>query len=91
MNASDLVEQLVSEHGVTKAEARELIGTLFSAIIVAAANGDDVSLNGFGKFKIKDSAAREARHPATGETIMIAAARRLTFIPAKAVRDRLND
>lgn len=33
---------------------------------------------------------RQGRNPATGETITIAAAKKLTFTPSKAVRDSLN-
>jgi DNA-binding protein HU-beta len=49
-----------------------------------------VSLSGFGKFKVKDNPAREGRNPANGETIQIAASRKLAFVPAKAVKDALN-
>ncbi len=49
-----------------------------------------MSLNGFGKFKVKDVLAREGRNPATGETIKIAASKKLSFSVAKAVKDRLN-
>jgi DNA-binding protein HU-beta len=45
---------------------------------------------GFGKFKVKETPAREGRNPATGETIKIAASKKLTFTPAKAVKDALN-
>jgi DNA-binding protein HU-beta len=55
-----------------------------------AEKGEEVSLNDFGKFKVKDSPAREGRDPATGATIQIAAAKKLTFTPAKAVKDTLN-
>lgn len=61
-----------------------------AAIVAAAAKGDEVSLTGFGKFKIKVKPAREGRNPATGETIQIAASKTLTFVPAKAVKDILN-
>ena len=56
----------------------------------AAARGEDISISGFGKFKVKDSPAREGRNPANGQTIQIAASRKLTFTPAKAVKDQLN-
>ena len=56
----------------------------------AAAKGDEVSLNGFGKFKVKNTPAREGRNPSTGATIQIAASKKLTFAPAKAVKDKLN-
>jgi len=90
MNNADLAEQLANGHGGTKADARKLVDALFAAIVDAAAAGEEVSLNGFGKFKVKESAAREGRNPATGEAIKIAASRKLTFAPAKAVKDKLN-
>src|SRR3546814_6558366 len=34
--------------------------------------GRDASVNGFGKFKARESAAREGRHPSTGPTIQSA-------------------
>ena len=49
-----------------------------------------MSVNGFGKFKVKESAAREVRNPSTGATIQIAASKKLGFGAAKAVKDRLN-
>jgi DNA-binding protein HU-beta len=45
---------------------------------------------GFGKFRVKATPAREGRNPATGGTIKIAAAKKLAFAPAKAVKDALN-
>jgi DNA-binding protein HU-beta len=47
-------------------------------------------LPGFGKFKVKESAAREGRNPSTGEAIKIPASKKLSFTPAKAVKDQLN-
>lgn len=90
MNNSELAEALTADHGLTKADARKLVDALFGAIADAAARGDEISLNGFGKFKVKDIAAREGRNPATGETIEIKASKKLTFTPAKAIKDRLN-
>lgn len=90
MNNSDLAEAFAGEHGLTKADARKFVDTIFTQITVAAAKGDEVSLNGFGKFKVKDSPAREGRNPSTGATIQIAASKKLSFTPAKAVKDQLN-
>lgn len=75
---------------MSKADARKVVDDLMAAIVTAAGKGEEVSLSGFGKFKIKDSPAREGRNPATGEAIQIAASRKLTFVPAKAVKDALN-
>lgn len=90
MNNSDLAETLAAAHDLTKADARKLVDTAFAAITEAAAKGEEISFNGFGKFKVKASPAREGRNPSTGETIKIAASKKLTFTAGKAVKDRLN-
>jgi len=90
MNNTDLADTIATAHGLTKVEARKLVDGVFSAITHAATKGEEVSLNGFGKFKVKATPAREGRNPATGATIKIAAAKKLTFAPAKAVKDVLN-
>lgn len=90
MNNADLAERLATDNDLTKADARKYVDGILAAIVEAAAAGQEVSLNGFGKFKLKETAAREGRNPATGATIQIAAAKKLTFAPAKAVKDKLN-
>ncbi|WP_337848232.1 HU family DNA-binding protein [Sphingomonas sp.] len=90
MNNSDLADHIASVSGSTKADARKTVDLVFAAIADAAAKGDEVSLNGFGKFKVKDVPAREGRNPATGEAMKIAASKKLSFTVAKAVKDKLN-
>ncbi|MES2492205.1 MAG: HU family DNA-binding protein [Pseudomonadota bacterium] len=90
MNTAELAEAVAETEGVSKADARKLIDAVFVAITEAAARGEEVSLNAFGKFKIKDSPAREGRNPSTGAAIQIAASRKLAFAPAKAVKDKVN-
>jgi DNA-binding protein HU-beta len=90
MNHAELSDSVAASLGLSKADAKKAVDAVFAAITEAAAKGDEVSVNGFGKFKIKATPAREGRNPSTGETIQIKAAKKLTFGPAKAVKDRLN-
>jgi DNA-binding protein HU-beta len=90
LNNSDLADALAAEHGLTKTDARKVVDSVFAAIANAASKGDEVSLNGFGKFKVKHAPAREGRNPATGAAMQIAASKKLSFTPAKAVKDKLN-
>jgi DNA-binding protein HU-beta len=69
---------------------KTLVDELLKEIVVAASKGDEISLPGFGKFKVREAAAREGRNPSTGEIIAIPASRKLSFTPAKAVKDQLN-
>ncbi|MBO9579549.1 MAG: HU family DNA-binding protein [Sphingobium sp.] len=90
MNNNDIAERLATQQGSTKADARKVVDAVFAMIADAAAEGDEIALNGFGKFKVKDSPAREGRNPSTGEPISIAASKKLTFSVAKALKDKLN-
>jgi len=90
MNNNDLAELIAGAHGLSKAESRKIVDAVFEIVTSSAAKGDEVSISGFGKFKVKESAAREGRNPATGETIAIAASKKLGFSVAKAVKDKLN-
>lgn len=90
MNNSDLAETVAAEHGLNKTDARKIVDSVFAAIATAASKGEEISLNGFGKFKVKDSPAREGRNPSTGAVMQIAASKKLSFAPAKAVKDKLN-
>ena len=90
MNNADIAEQIAAGHGLTKTDARKVVDAVFAAVAAAAAKGDEISVSGFGKFKVKASAEREGRNPSTGATIKIAASKKLGFSAAKAVKDRLN-
>lgn len=72
-----------------KSAARKAVEAVLTGIVDAARKGDEVNLLGFGKFKVKDSPARQGRNPATGATMEIAASRKLGFTPAKQVKDAL--
>jgi DNA-binding protein HU-beta len=90
MNTIEIADQVASEQGLTKTAAKQAIETVVIAIVKAAARGEEVSLSGFGKFKVTSRAEREGRNPATGATIKIAASKKLSFTPAKAVKEALN-
>lgn len=90
MNTTDLVDHIAEAHAITKADARKIVDGLVAAIADAAAKDEEVALNGFGRFKVKHSPARQGRNPSTGERIDIAASKKLTFAPAKALKDKLN-
>lgn len=90
MNNNELAEKIADGHGLTKSDARKLVNAIVAEVGEAAARGEEVSLSGFGKFKVKATPERAGRNPATGQPIKIAASKKLTFQPAKAVRDKLN-
>ena len=90
MNTSELVAKIAEAHSVSKTQAQAIVDGMLKAILSAAASGEEITLPGFGKFKVKETPEREGRNPANGEKIKIAASRKLSYSPAKAVKDLLN-
>ena len=87
---TELIDHVASEAGVDKKAAKKAITAFVEGIIESVKKGEDVMLPGFGKFSMRETPARQGRNPATGETIEIAAGRRLSFMPAKAIREQLQ-
>ena len=87
---NDIAAKVAEENGLTKAQAKSAVEAVFKAVTYAAIAGEETSIPGFGKFKVKETAEREGRNPATGATVTIAASKKLAFTPAKAVKDALK-
>ena len=91
VSVSDLIDAAVAaDPKLTKAQAKAVIDGVFASIRDAAVKGDEVSVAGFGKFKVQAKPARQGRNPATGATIEIAASKKVSFAPAKQLKDAVN-
>lgn len=87
---TEIADKIAAEQNVPKAQAKAIVESVFKQISDAARSGAETSIPGFGKFKVKDAPAREGRNPSTGASIQIAASKKVTFMPAKAIKDALN-
>ena len=67
MNTAELAERVAAEQSLDNAQARRVIEAALKAVAEAAEGGAEVTLPGFGKFKVQDRPEREGRNPATGE------------------------
>ena len=70
MNKRDLIDA-ISERMGDKKSAAEALNAVLEAIQSAVAEGDKVSITGFGVFEKSERPARTARNPATGATIQV--------------------
>jgi len=87
---NEIADKIASEHRLIKVQGKAIVEAVFTAIAAASTSGKETSIPGFGKFKVNDTPEHEARNQATGATIKVAAAKKLTFAPAKALKDALN-
>ncbi|WP_108461618.1 HU family DNA-binding protein [Devosia naphthalenivorans] len=87
---NEIADKIAAEQNLTKAQAKTIVESVLRQIVDAAKSDAETSFPGFGKFKVKASPERDGRNPSTGATIKIAASKKLTFTPAKAIKDALN-
>lgn len=90
MTKKELVAAMAEKTELTKKDTELLLNALVEVVSEALANGDEVALSGFGKFEVRERAARTGRNPQTGEIIEIAATKAPAFKAAKALKEAVN-
>jgi integration host factor subunit alpha len=85
-----IVESVVETNGYTHKKAFETVEIILELIKRSLENGEDVLISGFGKFCVKKKKKRRGRNPATGEDMMLAPRKRVTFRSSKKLREKLN-
>lgn len=90
MNKSELIEALAKKTQQTKAAAGAFVDALMETVVETAKKGDEITLVGFGSFKVKKRAARSGRNPATGVPMKIPAKKVLQFSTSSALNAQLN-
>lgn len=79
MRKQELVRAVAQETGQSEAQAANSINAVFSSIEKALAGGDDVTISGFGSFRVVHRAEREGRNPQTGQSMTIGARKSPAF------------
>ena len=90
MNKGELIDNVASEIGVTKKEAKKAVECVFETITDCLAKGDAVRLVGFGTFGARKRAARMARNPRTGEKIQVKAMNVPFFKAGKELKEKVK-
>ena len=84
-----LAAQLAESHELSKKQAEAVMDGVIGLMVAHLKAGDRLRLGGFGIVQVKDRPARSGRNPATGAAIQIAASRKITFRPAKELKDSI--
>ena len=90
LTKADIVETVNKELGFPKNQGVSLVETLLDIVKGTLESGEDVMISGFGKFCVKEKRQRRGRNPATGEDLMLAPRKVVTFKCSGKLRDRIN-
>ena len=89
MNKSDLVNE-VAKVVNTKKEAQAALDCVISSITKSLKRGENVTLTGFGTFKVVKRKARKGRNPRTGEVLKIKASKAPKFSAGKTLKNAVK-
>jgi DNA-binding protein HU-beta len=78
---------LAEGHDMPKKQAEAMLGELVAMTTQHLKQGDKIRLTGLGILQVRSRAARTGRNPATGESIKIAASKKIAFRPAKELKE----
>ena len=87
---SAIREQIAKHSTDSKKELQQFSGQLFDTISQALLQDGHVRIHQFGSFKLNWAKERRGRHPRTGAPLLIPAQPRISFTPAKALKDQVN-
>lgn len=90
LTKAQIIEAISINNGLSKKQSTDTVETLLRVIKSTLAAGEDVLVSGFGKFCVKQKGERKGRNPATGEDLMLAPRRVVTFKCSGKLRKRIG-
>ena len=90
MNKLELVEKVTKNVDVSKKDMTVYVDCILNDIKDALAEGEKISIQGFGVFDVAQRAEREGINPKTKERIIIPAYKSVRFKPSKVLKEAVN-
>ena len=91
MSKGDLIDAVANSCGATKKMAGDMLEALLSTITKELASGGQVTITGFGTFKVSHRAARTGVNPQNpSQKIQIKASKVPTFKAGKNLKESVN-
>ena len=90
MLKTELISKVAEKSGLTKIQADAAMNAMIETITEALAEGDKISLKGFGSFEVRERKARTGLNPKTRETIEIPASLTPAFKASSVLKEAVK-
>ena len=90
LTKSDIIDSIQHQNRYSRRKATDLVETLLETIKRSLETGEDVLVSRFGKFCVQLKKERRGRNPATGEVLMLAPRKVVTFKCSGNLRKEIN-
>lgn len=90
MSRTAIAGLISEEFDLSKSEANKIVASVFKGIASSLESQGSFSYVGFGRLQVVDRAARQGRNPNSGESLIIAARKVVTFTAGDPLKRQLN-
>jgi DNA-binding protein HU-beta len=87
LSTKQLANEMADKQGLTHKQGAAVLEDLVTMMTKHLKKGERIRLNGLGILQVRKRAARMGRNPATGEAIKIKASKKVSFRPAKELKE----
>jgi integration host factor subunit alpha len=87
---SQITNTIAEQNGFTKIKSKKIVDTILEIIKSTLTSDLGIMIRGFGKFCVKEKRERKGRNPATGEDMMLAPRRVVTFKCSRKLQELIN-
>jgi DNA-binding protein HU-beta len=91
MKKTELIDAIAAATGESQAASARALDALIAVISKEVSAGGEVSITGFGSFKVGQRSERTGRNPRTGEPLTIAATRTIRFVPGATLKAAISE
>jgi len=85
-----IIDTIYNQVGLSKNQSRRVVEGLLEIIKQTLSKKENLLISGFGKFIVKDKAARKGRNPQTTEDLKLRARKVVVFRTSGVLRKKIN-
>lgn len=90
LRRDELKREVARQSGLTETQADAAVRAVFDTIEKALAEGQTVTISGFGSFRVAERPARDGLHPQTRQPMKIEARKSPAFKPGARLKRTVN-
>ena len=90
MTKTELISAVAEKTGFTKKNAEIAVNEVIATITDALANGEKVSIVGFGTFEVRDRKEKQVINPQTKKKMIAPASKAPAFKAGQALKNAVN-
>jgi integration host factor subunit alpha len=90
MTKADIARSIHQQAGVSETDAADLLDRILDLFRSTLHQGEPIIITGFGRFTVHSKGPRQGRNPRTGEAMIVAARRVVTFRPSALWKAEVN-